>query len=247
MDHDLALMSQESLTDPLGLRGARRNLAFSMLLNERLAADSCLAPWANGDIMRQVGLCTTNSVAKPGIAGVCLAMGIAKVSTVDKLVKECGFAPGVSHEGGKDLQDNKLDTALKLVVRCDDPAMCELQHHAARLLLELGADCNHVVEFTPTSSHGRGFDRDTWGAETKYLMADAIVKASVDTIRCLIAHGGAKCLQLVWNKEDSYFDGGAEVVPGEKLSAMQWAQRRCVQEQRKAAVVPLLQPESLPE
>jgi hypothetical protein len=208
-----------------------------MLMNERLSVDSCLPLWVNSDIMRQTGLCTINEMTKPGIAGICLAMGLAKTATVDELVQECGFACGASQKA--------KDAALKLVVRCTDPAMHGLQHHATRLLLELGAAANHVVEHTPTSSHGRGIDRDTWGAETRYLMADAIDKASVDTIRCLVACGGPECLQLVWEKGDSYFDGGAEVVPGERSSALQWVQRRYVQEQRRAALVALLQSESL--
>ena len=236
---DRDLLAQGSLTDPLELQCARRNLAFSMLLNERLSVESKLSPWINGDTTRQIGLWTINAAARPGITGVCLAMRIAKVASVDELVEECGFASENSQEA--------KDTALKLVVRCNDPAMNGLQHHAARLLLELGAAANHVVEHTPTSSHGRGIDRDTWGAETRYLLADAIVKASVDTIKCLIAYGGPECLQLVWNKEADYFDGGAEVVPAKRSSALQWAQSRCVQEHRRAAVLALLQPEPLVE
>eukprot|EP01043_Picozoa_sp_COSAG02_P041175 COSAG02_NODE_3392_length_6820_cov_6.539652_8_plen_210_part_00 len=208
-----------------------------MLLNERLSVDSCVPLWVDVDIMRQIGLSTINAMSKPGIEGVCLAMGIVAVATVDELVQECGFAGEASQKA--------KDTALKLVVRCADSAMHGLQHHSAQLLLELGAAPNHVVEHTPTSSHGRGIDRDTWGAQTRYLMADAIDKASVDTIRCLIACGGSECLRLVWRKDDSYFDGGAEVDPGERLSALQWARRCCIQEQRRAAVLALLQSESL--
>lgn len=236
---DRDLLTKESLTDPLELRCARTNLAFAMLLSERLSVDSKLSPWVNVDIMRQIGLWMINATAKPGIAGVCLAMGIATVATVDELVEECGFHSSSSEEA--------KNTALKLVIRCNDPAMHRLQHHAARLLLELGAAANHVVEHTPSSSHGRGFDRDTWGAETRYLLADAMVKASVDTIRCLIAYGGPECLQLVWEQEACYFDGGAEVVPAKRATALQWAQRRCAQGQRRAAVMALVQPEPLAE